>query len=386
MSGRRLLLRVVGFWGVFALSGIARATAPDYPLVEHIFHTSVADYTRVVIALSHATPHQLFTLPADPAQRLPSRIVIDFSPAKRSTQVPVALPIRDGLLTQIRISQFSPTTVRVVLDVERLDDYQAFTLSSPPRLILDVRGQECQAAAFPHNPSPARRYRIVLDPGHGGHDPGAVGANGVAEKDIVLAIGRRLGRKLLTRLPLEVLFTRTADVFVPLEERTARANAAKADLFISIHANASTNQELQGIETYYLNNTNDRATIRLAAMENGLFQEQSLKEHGLSYILSDLIQKGKEEESIALAYHLQEAMFTRAKAHYPAVRNLGVKQGPFYVLVGAHMPCVLVEVAFLSHRVEGKHLLSPEYQEVLAEGLFLGIVRFLRTEMIAKSL
>lgn len=385
MRGRRFLLRVVGIWGVVAL-GVVRAAASDHPLVEYISHTSAADYTRVAVALSRATPHRLFTLPADPARQLPPRIVIDFSPAKRGAQTPLAVPVRDGLLTQIRTSQFSPTTVRVVLDVERLDDYHAFTLSSPPRLILDVRGKGRQTAALRPDPSPAQRYRIMLDPGHGGHDPGAVGVNGVAEKDVVLAISRRLGRKLATRLPVEVLFTRTADVFVPLEERTARANAAKADVFISIHANASTNRDLHGIETYYLNNTDDRATIRLAAMENGLFRGQSPREYGLSYILSDLIQKGKEEESIALAHHLQTAMLTRAKAHYPAVRNLGVKKGPFYVLVGAHMPCVLVEVAFISHRVEGKHLLSPEYQEVLAEGLFLGIVRFLRTELMAKSL
>jgi len=386
MSRRRWLLRVVGWWSLFVPCSTALAAAPAHPLVKHIFHTSAADYTRVVIALSHLTPHQLFTIPADPAQRLPFRIVIDFSPAKQSTHIPATLPIRDGLLTQIRISQFSPTTVRVVLDVEQVDDYQAIALSSPPRLVLDVRRHERQAAAVPNASPPAGRYRIMLDPGHGGHDPGAVGANGVAEKDIALALSRRLGSKLLARLPLEVLFTRTADVFLPLQERTARANAAKADLFISIHANASTNPDLQGIETYYLNNTNDQATIRLAAMENGLLQKPSLKEDGLSYILSDLIQTGKEEESIALAHHLQEAMVTRAKAYYPTVRNLNVKKGPFYVLVGAHMPCVLVEVAFLSHRVEGKHLLSPEYQEVLAEGLFLGIVRFLRTAMMAKSL
>ncbi|MCS6927492.1 MAG: N-acetylmuramoyl-L-alanine amidase [Candidatus Binatia bacterium] len=376
---------MVGIWGVVVLSGIAHA-ASDYPRVERIFHTSTADYARVVIALSRTTPHQLVAIPADPRQHRPARIVIDFSPARQGAQPPVARPVGNGLLTQIRVSQFSPTTVRVALDIERLDDYHTFSLSSPPRLILDVRGQERREGPQPSLSAPAQRYRIMLDPGHGGHDPGARGPNGTYEKDIVLALSRRLGRKLASRLPVEVLFTRTADVFVPLEERTARANAAKADLFLSIHANASPNPAMQGIETYYLNNTNDRATIRLAAMENGLLQRPDRREPGLSYILSDLIQKGKEEESIALAHHLQEAMVLRAKGHYPAVRNLGVKKGPFYVLVGAHMPCVLVEVAFLSHRVEGQHLLSPEYQEALAEGLFLGIARFLRTGPMAKSL
>jgi N-acetylmuramoyl-L-alanine amidase len=229
----------------------------------------------------------------------------------------------------------------------------------------------------------------MLDPGHGGKDPGAIGEEHVSEKNVVLAISKRLGRKLTGRLPVKVLYTRSSDVFVPLEERIARANAAKADLFVSIHANASTNADLQGVETYYLNNTNDRATIRLAALENGLRPGANSKndgEAGLSYLLSDLIQSGKEEDSIALARHLQDAVITRAKARYPTVRNLGVKKGPFYVLVGAHMPCVLVETAFLTHRVEGKHLASVKYQDALAEGLFLGIARFLRTGRMGKNL
>jgi N-acetylmuramoyl-L-alanine amidase len=387
MCGGGLLLRVV-VCVVIMLSGGVRAAAQGYSFVEHVHHTSATDYTRVIIALSGETSHQIFTIPGDPAQNLSPRIVVDFSPAKRSHKMPLALPVHDGLLTRIRTSQFSPKTVRVVLDVEQLDDYKAFMLPSPQRLILDVRGKGQRAPARQSEPSPARRYRIMLDPGHGGHDPGARGVDGIAEKDVVLAISRRVGRKLASRFDVDVLFTRTTDVFIPLEERTARANAAKADLFISIHANASTNRDLQGVETYYLNNTNNRATIRLAAMENGVFkgERKSTDEPGLSYILSDLIQAGKEEESISLAHHLQEAVVSRARIHYPGVRNLGVKQGPFYVLVGAHMPCVLVEVAFLSHRVEGKHLISPDYQEVLAEGLFLGIARFLRTELMVKSL
>jgi N-acetylmuramoyl-L-alanine amidase len=388
MCGGRLLLRVVGICVAILASSMNGAIAQNQSQVEHIYHSSAADYTRVIIVLSGETSHQLFMVPADLAQNLPPRIVIDFTPAKRSAKIPLSLPIRDGLLTQIRSGQFSPTTVRIVLDVEQIDDYKAFTLSSPYRLIIDVRGRTQREVTLPIEPPPTPRYRIMLDPGHGGHDPGAIGANRLAEKDVVLALSRRLGRKLATRLPVDILFTRTTDVFIPLEERTARANATKADLFISIHANASTNTALQGIETYYLNNTNDRATIRLAAIENGWFSEpqKRAKETGLSYILSDLIQTGKEEESISLAHHIQEALFSRAKTHYSSVRNLGVKKGPFYVLVGAHMPCVLVEVAFISHRVEGKHLLSPEYQEALAEGLFLGIARFLRSEVMVKNL
>jgi N-acetylmuramoyl-L-alanine amidase len=289
------------------------------------------------------------------------------------------------------------TTVRIVLDIEQIDDYKTFALESPYRLIIDVKGKVQRqtpplskplSEASPEQFS-APRYRIMLDPGHGGKDPGAMGEGGVAEKDVVLAISKHLGRKLAEREQVDVLFTRTTDEFVPLEERIARANAAKADLFVSIHANASSNPELQGVETYYLNNTDDRATIRLATLENGLRPERNNSESeraGLSFLLSDLIQSGKEEESIALAHHLQEAVVTRARQRYPTIHSLGVKKGPFYVLVGAHMPCVLVETAFITHPVEGKYLISSEYQDALAEGLFLGIARFLRTSLMARNL
>ncbi|NOT57784.1 MAG: N-acetylmuramoyl-L-alanine amidase, partial [Deltaproteobacteria bacterium] len=225
-----------------------------------------------------------------------------------------------------------------------------------------------------------RRYRIMLDPGHGGHDPGAHGLHDIWEKHVVLAISKRLANKLRDRLPVEVMLTRSRDVFIPLPERTAKANTAKADLFISIHANASPNSETHGIETYYLNNTNDRATLRLARLENRDLARDGQKRRGndLALILSDLIQTGKSEESIALAQSLQRSLVNHARSHYPDARDLGVKKGPFYVLVGAHMPCVLVETAFLSHAIEGKRLGTSAYQEVLAEGLFQGIARFLR--------
>jgi N-acetylmuramoyl-L-alanine amidase len=198
-----------------------------------------------------------------------------------------------------------------------------------------------------------------------------------------LAISKRLEKKLQARLPVEVMLTRSRDVFLSLPERTARANMAKADLFLSIHVNSSPNSATHGIETYYLNNTNDRATLRLARLENSSRDRSRPGQRGndLALILSDLIQTGKSEESIALAQSLQRSLVNQARTHYPEARNLGVKKGPFYVLVGAHMPCVLVETAFLSHAIEGKRLDTSAYQEVLAEGLFQGIARFLRDDI-----
>jgi N-acetylmuramoyl-L-alanine amidase len=316
------------------------------------------------------------------------------SPAVRAT-----LQAKNGVLKEIHTGQVSATTVRVSLEVQQLGTYRATALRYPDQVVIYLtKGTTERRVSLPPsapplsnpqaNPSDTRRYRIMLDPGHGGADPGAEGINGLEEKTVVLAISQRLAKKLQERLAVDVLFTRTTDVFIPLEGRTARANTAKADLFISIHANASTNPELQGIETYYLNNTDDRATIRLAKLENGIREKLRLQQRGseLAFILSDLIQTGKEDASIALAEALQQSLVSRARTHYAQVRNLGVKKGPFYVLVGAHMPCVLVETAFLTHPREGKYLGAAAYQEALAEGLFRGIAQFLRTELMAKNL
>ncbi|MGE0820705.1 MAG: N-acetylmuramoyl-L-alanine amidase [Candidatus Binatia bacterium] len=259
---------------------------------------------------------------------------------------------------------------------------QHAALTVPPPLPAPLPGEPEIRSTDP------QRYRIVLDPGHGGTDPGARGVGGLEEKAVVLAVTKKLAQKLRSRLGVEVILTRNRDIFIPLPGRTARANKADADLFVSIHANASPNPESRGIETYYLNNTNDRATIRLAKLENGIRERQQLpqREAELSYILSDLIQTGKEEESIALAEALQTSLIHHVSRKYPDVRDLGVKKGPFYVLVGAHMPCVLVELSFLTHPVEGKNLGSRAYQEVLAEGLFAGISQFFRSGLAEKNL
>ena len=361
-------------------------------ILERVHYTSVEGYTRVVITLSGKTDHKLFTLPADLSSRRPPRIVIDFSLADLGPRAPRSLPIHDGLLKQVRTGQFTPTTARVVLDVERIDEHHAFALYAPYRLVIDIRGKDPKGAKpvpdSARSAQPASRLKIMLDPGHGGKDPGALGRGKAREKNVALALSKRVARKLEAHLPVDVLFTRQRDTFIPLEERTALANVAKADLFISLHINASRNPQARGIETYYLNNSNDRATNRLAALENGLqhLASAASQQTGLSYILSDLIQTSKEEESISLANHLQNALVRQAKRLNPHVRNIGVKKGPFYVLVGAHMPCVLVEAGFITHTAERRLLLSRAYQDDLAEGLYQGIASFLREQEQAKSL
>ncbi len=377
-------------WGLGAVllasvAPFAFALSPPRPALEEIRHTSVPDYTRVIITLSAQADYNHFQVAADRAHDRPDRIVIDFSPTRLAPNLREPIPVHDGLLKRIRTGQFSPTTARVVLDLEQIESYTAFPLYSPYRLIIDVKGKskETEVDQPSEQAEAPQPYRIMIDPGHGGRDPGAIGVGGLKEKTVVLAISKRLGKKLESRLPVKVLYTREKDVFVPLEERTAQANAMKADLFISIHANASENPHLQGVETYHLNNTDDRATIRLANFENGLQHLRQPPQVGseLSEIVSDMIHNDKLEGSVILAHVLQSSMMTQVTRRHTRARNLGVKKGPFYVLVGAEMPCVLAEVSFLTHRVQGQLLRSSAYREAIAEGLFQGIARFIKEEL-----
>jgi N-acetylmuramoyl-L-alanine amidase len=215
---------------------------------------------------------------------------------------------------------------------------------------------------------------VVIDPGHGGEELGAVGVDGLLEKDIVLGISRKLETLLQERIQARTVLTREEDRDIPLIERSGRANALNANLFVSIHANASIRHQARGIETYYLDNTRDRASLRLASFENEALR--GFDDDDLSFMLSDMIQSAKQPDSIALAHHVQSALVDVLSGEYQDIRSLGVKRGPFHVLVGAHMPCILVEVSFIDHPVEGKRLADPNYQQLIAEGLFEGIQRF----------
>jgi N-acetylmuramoyl-L-alanine amidase len=229
---------------------------------------------------------------------------------------------------------------------------------------------------------------VMIDPGHGGYDPGANSASGTQEKDLALAIARRLEHGLSDR-GLRTQMTRTSDVFVPLPERTAMANRAGADLFVSIHLNWSLNSMTSGIEVYYLNNTTDRATIRLAQMENAGAPATYGAGIGpnLNYILTDLRQQYKANEAASLARMIDaQAVATLDAGLGTDVNALGAKMGPFYVLVGAHMPAVLVETGFLSNAGEAQRLASASYQEVLAGGIATAITHYFNADVAVGNL
>ena len=215
--------------------------------------------------------------------------------------------------------------------------------------------------------------RVVIDPGHGGKDTGAIGKGGTREKDLTLAIARKLKRHL-EAMGLEVLLTRDKDVFLDLEERTRFANDKQADLFVSIHVNAAENRKARGIETYTLNLNSDRYAMRLAARENA----SSKKRIGdLQFILADLATKANTDDSVRLARLVQSEMVTRLRKTWgDSVRDLGVKQALFFVLVGAKMPAILVEASFVSNDEEEKRLRSEKYQEETARAIADGVRRF----------
>ncbi len=215
--------------------------------------------------------------------------------------------------------------------------------------------------------------KIVIDPGHGGHDTGTIGPNGLEEKDLVLDVGRRLGKLLETRLGAEVVYTRKGDTFIPLETRTAIANQARADLFVSIHANSSHDPGARGVETYYLNFTSSPEALEVAARENAV-SEKSIYE--LQDLVKKIALKEKIEESREFAGDVQESLHRGLAAKSPAIRDRGVKKAPFIVLIGANMPSILAEISFVSNPVDEHRLATSEYRQRIAESLYRGIAKY----------
>ncbi len=398
--------------------------------VERIRYIGTVTYSRIVVDLSAPSTYSVQNVPANAAAGTPDRLVIDVDAAKIGPEARDPLSIGDSLLRGIRTGQFTGDTARIVLDLTAKVRVRTFLLPDPFRLVIDLNGdgrsgggaptevirlgsggasrtlpgterrpparaevavRQRQRDEGPAAALPGRRFKVMLDPGHGGKDPGARGVRGLEEKDVVLSIAHLVAARLRSESEIEVLLTRTDDRYLSLEDRTGLANAAGADLFISIHANAAPSPSLRGIEVYYLNNTNNRGTLRLAAMENNLRwdpRDPSLPSAipDLSYILSDLRQTYKVEESRQLADQLDAALYARLADNYQGIQNLGVKEGPFYVLVGAYMPCVLVEVSFLTHPVEGARLATIAYRSTLADGISQGVHRYRAQAKLAKTL
>ncbi len=357
--------------------------------IKQIRHWSSADYSRVVLDLSRKVSYQAHVLKPQPGK--PPRLYVDLEPARISPYLKPLVPVKDGLLKQIRFGQYRKNTVRVVLDLASLTDYRVFFLDEPARLVIDLIGKETRQKACPSPPkiingeiSLAQQLglcirRVVIDPGHGGKDPGCRRRN-LKEKDIVLKVAKRLAEKLRAKLGCQVILTRSRDVFIPLEQRTAIANMKRADLFISIHVNSSPKRSAYGIETYYLNFASDEEAMRVAAVENAA-STHSLSE--LQNLLKGILLNTKLEESRRLAEAVQKNLVKTLRRRYRRVKDRGVRTAPFVVLIGTRMPAVLVEIGFLSHPVEAKRLISPRYQDQVAEGIARGIVAYVKEMKLA---
>jgi N-acetylmuramoyl-L-alanine amidase len=358
--------------------------------VTRIRHWSNPTYTRIVIDVDIETEYFHHLLKEDTSINVPHRrLYVDIYGTELSKKLRKKISINDGLLKAARAGQYKSKTVRVVLDIESIEDYKIFALSDPFRIVIDVMGKgfggeggemrKMGDEVLPPSTDTAQKGslkvgKIVIDPGHGGKDPGAIGKSGLREKNVTLRISKLLKKSLKKKTGAKVILTRTRDVYIPLEERTAIANTNNADLFISIHVNASPKRKASGIETYYLDVSNDRRTIQVAARENAA----SAKAVGdLQYILKDLMRTANRNDSSALATNIQNSLVKTLRKKYRGVNANGVKGAPFYVLVRTNMPSILVEVSFISNAKEEKRLKSEKYLEQIALGITEGVLAFM---------
>jgi N-acetylmuramoyl-L-alanine amidase len=373
--------------------------AGDKSVVSSVRFISTARYTRVLLDLSKEAKYEIRQLEGDPSKGLAPRAYVDILGARLVTNSKEPVAVHDRFLRQVRVGQYSDDVVRVVLDLNNITRSHAISLLPDLfRLVIHIQDQQAgeavnsvasnkPAVAAVKNKTAARSSvsgirKIVLDPGHGGKDPGAIGAGGIAEKDLVLAIAKKVALKLKKEMGIEVVLTRKDDRYIPLEDRTAVANAQDADLFISLHMNASPNLEARGIETYYLDNTNDEASIRLAARENSTSRKNV---SDLQFILSDMMQNMKQEDSVSLAHRLQSALVNGMSRKLSDVRDLGVKKALFYVLVGARMPSVLVEMFFITNKIEGQAMSQESYQDAMVDALVEGVAKYNQGTMAMKT-
>ncbi|MEK6531993.1 MAG: N-acetylmuramoyl-L-alanine amidase [Deltaproteobacteria bacterium] len=387
---------IIGLFSVFFLSlpaYLSHGAVDVAPEVTEIKHWTNPAYTRIVISLTKKTSFTHKLLEKDPAINMPwKRLYIDIEGATLPNSLKKPIPINDGLLKMARAAQHNAGTVRVVLDVESISDYKVFPLEDPYRIIIDVMGEKKDGhgadgiikkdlpfikdakGETPGGKMAPTASKIVIDPGHGGKDPGAIGRSGLKEKDVTLKIARLLRQRLAKESGARIIMTRSEDVFIPLEERTAIANSQDADLFISIHVNASPKRSASGIETYVLDISKDAEARRLAARENSTSAKAV---SDLEFILNDLMRTTKTNDSRRLAAAVHDNLVAGVSKKYDNVKSNGVKGAPFYVLVGTKMPCILIEVSYISNANEEKRLKNELYLKEIVEGITTGVARYM---------
>jgi len=390
---------------VLSTAAAARQSDPRIEIV-NLRRFTHPNFTRIVLDIGKLREYTFGEL------RDPGRIYVDVLQAKLNPILQgQSYPVKADYMTQIRISQKTPSTVRLVVDVDfsRIQSYRVYHLPDPFRLVVDIypRG----AAEAPLQPSSGKTptpgdkaqpavkrdvdtkdpnltgtslarqlglgvRTVVIDPGHGGPRPGTIGKSGLQEKEINLAVALALQKLLKEKAGLDAVLTRESDVDVGLEGRTVIANQKRADLFVSIHTNAHRDRKRGGVETFFLNVSVDPSVVALAAEENAT----STKNIGeMKSILNKIVQNSKVQESMNLAQAVQKSLVRSLAKDLPGIKDLGVKGGPFWVLIGGEMPSVLVEISHLSNSKEESKLKTAKYRQLAAQGIYDGIMEYIHS-------
>jgi N-acetylmuramoyl-L-alanine amidase len=321
-------------------------------------HYGALDAARVVVFLTHPTTFEVGFLPRDDTHGPRHYVDIEHAQYEGTRRFDVG-----GIVESVRVGTRKQGT-RIVLDVQTEVYRKVFYLPEPFRLVVDVARQAPVPVTTADGKRPLRR--VVLDPGHGGHDPGAVGPTGLREKDVTLDVAHRAAPIIAQELGVVTLLTRDSDEFVPLDERTARANAFRADLFISIHCNASQDANSRGVMTFVLDESRDLLAAGIAARENAASPAAAAE---LAMVLSQVLDRRSLETSVHVAQLLQRATLASLSLGYSGVKDHGVRRAGFYVLAGAQMPAVLYELSFISNPLEELRLNTADYRQKLADAL-----------------
>lgn len=389
---------------VLSTAAAARQSDPRIEIV-NLRRFTHPNFTRIVLDIGKLREYTFGEL------RDPGRIYVDVLQAKLNPILQgQSYPVKADYMTQIRISQKTTSTVRLVVDVDfsRIQSYRVYHLPDPFRLVVDIypRGAAEAPPPPPSKPGqpgdkaqqPVKRdvdtkdpnltstslarqlglgvRTVVIDPGHGGPRPGTIGKGGLQEKEINLAVALALQKLLKEKAGLDAVLTRESDVDVGLEDRTVIANQKRADLFVSIHTNAHRDRKRGGVETFFLNVNVDPSVVALAAEENAT----STKNIGeMKSILNKIVQNSKVQESMNLAQAVQKNLVRSLARDLPGIKDLGVKGGPFWVLIGGEMPSVLVEISHLSNSKEEAKLKTAKYRQLAAQGIYDGIMEYVHS-------
>ncbi len=365
------------------------------PLLTGVRHWESGDSTTVALDLQDQVQYEVHRLSS------PERIYFDLHDTVLAPRLNgMIIDVGNDLLIRIRVAEPVAGVARVVLDTKNVSNFSVGLQPNPYRLIIQIRRSADQQPPKENadlsgefrsatgesllSPSAATmskedlqlrarvpHLKIVIDAGHGGWDFGTVGSQGVVEKDLVLDISQRLGELLQTRLGSEILYTRSADAYVPLEERAEIANDGQADLFISVHANNSDSPSARGVETYYTNVSAPANSLEIEKRENATATRMVV-----TPALSDVELKERTAESRHLAASVERALYSMLSTKNPGVRDRGVKEAGFVVLTGTTMPAILAEVSFVSSPADERNLQTPPYRQRIAEALYKGIARY----------